>query len=53
MKSLSILAQRSAFLRAVREFFYANGFIEVETPVKIHAPAPEEYIESVCSEGDF
>ena len=53
MKSLSILAQRSEFLRAVREFFYANGFIEVETPVKIHAPAPEEYIESVCSEGDF
>lgn len=53
MKSLSILAQRSEFLRAMREFFYAAGFIEVETPVKIHAPAPEEYIESVRSEGDF
>lgn len=37
----------------MREFFYAAGFIEVETPVKIHAPAPEEYIESVRSEGDF
>ena len=37
----------------MREFFYAAGFIEVETPVKIHAPAPEEYIESVQSEGDF
>ena len=53
MKSLSILAQRSEFLRALREFFYAAGFMEVETPVKIHAPAPEEYIESVQSEGDF
>ncbi|MBQ9753674.1 MAG: EF-P lysine aminoacylase GenX [Lentisphaeria bacterium] len=53
MKSVSILAQRSEFLRAMREFFYAAGFIEVETPVKIHAPAPEEYIESVQSEGDF
>ena len=53
MKSLSILAQRSEFLRAMREFFYAAGFIEVETPVKIHAPAPEEYIESVQSENDF
>lgn len=53
MKSVSILAQRSEFLRAMREFFYAAGFIEVETPVKIHAPAPEEYIESVRSEGDF
>ena len=37
----------------MREFFYAAGFIEVETPIKIHAPAPEEYIESVQSEGDF
>jgi lysyl-tRNA synthetase class 2 len=53
MKSVSVLAQRSEFLRAMREFFYAAGFIEVETPVKIHAPAPEEYIESVRSEGDF
>ena len=53
MNKRSILAQRSAFLRAMREFFYAAGFIEVETPVKIHAPAPEEYIESVRSEGDF
>ena len=53
MKSVSILAQRSEFLRAMREFFYAAGFIEVETPVKIHAPAPEEYIESVQSEDDF
>lgn len=53
MKSVSILAQRSEFLRAMREFFYAAGFIEVETPIKIHAPAPEEYIESVQSEGDF
>ena len=53
MKSVSILAQRSEFLRAMREFFYASGFMEVETPVKIHAPAPEEYIESVRSEEDF
>ena len=48
-----LLAHRSEFFRAVRNFFYDAGFIEVETPVKIHAPAPEEYIESVQSEGDF
>jgi len=53
MQKLQILAQRSEFLRALRGFFYENGFIEVETPVKIHAPAPEEFIESVQSEGDF
>ena len=53
MEKISVLAQRSEFLRALREFFYRADFIEVETPVKIHAPAPEEYIESVRSEGDF
>ena len=53
MDKISLLAQRSEFLRALREFFYRSDFIEVETPVKIHAPAPEEYIESVRSEGDF
>ena len=47
------LARRSALFRAIREFFYRHGFLEVETPVKIHAPAPEEYIESVQAEGDF
>lgn len=33
--------------------FYRAGYLEVETPVKIHAPAPEEYIESVQAEKDF
>ncbi len=47
------LTRRSELFRAIRDFFYRNGFIEVETPVKIHAPAPEEYIESVRAEGDF
>ena len=51
--NLQNLARRSVFLRAVRDFFYRHGFIEVETPVKIPAPAPEEYIESVRAEGDF
>ena len=53
MEKKLLLAHRSEFFRAVRNFFYDAGFIEVETPVKIHAPAPEEYIESVRSEGDF
>jgi len=53
MEKKAILARRSEFFRAVRDFFYDAGFMEVETPVKIHAPAPEEYIESVRAEGDF
>ena len=47
------LRLRSELFRAIRDCFYRAGYLEVETPVKIHAPAPEEYIESVRSEGDF
>lgn len=48
------LRTRSALLRAVRDFFYAGEFLEIETPVKIPAPAPEEYIESVTAgQGEF
>jgi lysyl-tRNA synthetase class 2 len=40
------LAVRSRVLRAVREFFYDEGFIEVETPVRIPAPALETHIDA-------
>lgn len=50
---LENLKKRSAMLRALREFFYARGFFEVESPVRIPAPAPEEYIEAVSAEGGF
>ena len=53
MKKFENLKLRSELFRSIRNYFYDHGFIEVETPVKIHAPAPEEFIESVCSEGDF
>ncbi|MCQ2353157.1 MAG: EF-P lysine aminoacylase GenX [Victivallaceae bacterium] len=47
------LALRSRFLRAVRDFFYSADFLEVETSVRIAAPAPEEYIEAVPSGEKF
>jgi lysyl-tRNA synthetase class 2 len=53
MKKFENLKLRSELFRSIRNYFYDHGFIEVETPVKIHAPAPEEFIESVRSEGDF
>ena len=40
-------------LQALREFFYDSDFFEVETGVRIPAPAPEEYIEAVSAEGGF
>ena len=47
------LIRRSELLRAVREAFYAENFVEVATEVKIPVPAPEEYIESVACQGEF
>ena len=43
------LAIRSQTLQACREFFWAAGFIEVETPVRIPAPAPELHIDAPAS----
>ena len=38
---------RARAVRAVRDFFWERGFLEVETPLLIPANAPEEYIEPV------
>lgn len=40
------LEKRAVVVRAVRDFFYRHGFLEVDTPVRVHAPAPEEYIDA-------
>lgn len=44
--NLNNLSLRSRVLRAIRDFFYAADFIEVETPVRIPAPAQETYIDA-------
>ena len=45
----SCLKIRSHVLRTVRDFFYSNDFIEVETPIRIPAPALETYINAPVS----
>jgi lysyl-tRNA synthetase class 2 len=47
------LRLRAALLRSLRAFFDGKGFLEVETPVLINAPAPEENIETVRAGGGF
>lgn len=41
----SVLQRRAAILRTVRAFFDMRGFCEVETPVRIPAPANEAFLE--------
>lgn len=40
-----ILVRRAAIVRGIRRFFDEQGFVEVETAVRIAAPAPEEHID--------
>lgn len=47
MHKTSVLHVRAQVLQAIRHFFTERGFLEVETPVRIPANAPEEYIDPV------
>ncbi|MDO9263073.1 MAG: EF-P lysine aminoacylase EpmA [Desulfosalsimonadaceae bacterium] len=38
------LALRQRILQAIRDYFTHQGFLEVDTPIRIPAPAPEPYI---------
>lgn len=50
--NLDCLSERARVLREIRAFFDARGFTEVETPVRIPAPAPEPHIDCPPS-GDW
>ena len=50
--NLDCLSKRARVLREIRAFFDARGFTEVETPVRIPAPAPEPHIDCPPS-GDW
>jgi len=48
-----VLILRSLIIRSIRTFFFDNGFLEVETPLRIKAPAPEQNIDPISSDGWF
>jgi len=48
-----MLRQRSGLLAAIRGFFRKSGFIEVETPVRIPAPALERYINAIPADDQY
>ena len=45
------LEQRARILQAVRAFFSARDYLEVDTPIRMPGPAPEAHIDAVASEG--
>jgi elongation factor P--(R)-beta-lysine ligase len=47
------LRLRARMIRAIRRFFLEQDFLEVETPLRIPAPAPESHIDAVASERWF
>lgn len=54
MPNVDILIERARIVRAIRAFFDARGFVEVETAVRIPAPAPEEHIDCPpCRDGGY
>ena len=47
------LALRARTIQAIRRFFVRRGFLEVETPVRLAAPALERYIDAEPSGAGF
>ena len=47
------LRQRSRILAAIRKFFTTHDFMEVETPVRLPAPALELHLDAVPADGEF
>lgn len=48
-----LLRARARIIQEIRQFFIAGGYLEVETPLRIPAPAPESHIDPIPSDGWF
>ncbi|MBT0654134.1 EF-P lysine aminoacylase EpmA [Geomobilimonas luticola] len=47
------LTARAAIIQEIRRFFVEGGYLEVETPLRIPAPAPEAHIDAIPADGWF
>jgi elongation factor P--(R)-beta-lysine ligase len=45
----SALTARARIIREIRKYFDEEGYLEVETPLRIPAPAPESHIDAIAS----
>ena len=53
MRRKLALHDRARVIQSIRDFFMNRGFLEVETPFRIPAPAPESHIDAIESAGWF
>ncbi len=53
LRKKQTLQIRSEICKAIREFFTANDYIEVETPYLVPAPMPEAHIEAFKTDGYY
>jgi len=44
---------RARIIQAIRQFFMDNGYLEIDTPIRIPAPAPEAHIDSIPTDGHY
>jgi len=49
VRKADVLQLRARLIQSIRIFFIRHNFLEVETPLRIPAPAPEEHIEAIPS----
>jgi lysyl-tRNA synthetase class 2 len=47
------LQLRARIIQSVRSFFIARAYLEVDTPIRIPAPAPEAHIDAIGSEDEY
>jgi lysyl-tRNA synthetase class 2 len=53
MRKRNALAARARIIHEIRKFFIEEGYLEVETPLRIPAPAPESHIDALPSSDWF
>ncbi len=53
VRKKDFLYRRAKIIQSLREFFISRGYLEVETPHRIPAPAPESHIDPFSSEEWF
>jgi len=44
---------RARIIQAIRKFFNDNDYLEIDTPIRIPAPAPEAHIDAVAAGGQY